>query len=375
MGGIGITQWGYYEDARCYDLGSKAILASLRDADMEWQDIQAAFCGSVYQGTGSGHQAIKDVGLTGIPIVNVENACSSAASAFRLAYQSVAAEIYDMVMVLGMEKMPRGPIPSNAFREWKLKLGFNMQPANYALLTQKYLEKTGATIEDVSLVTVKNRRNGALNPNARFQKPVTVEEVLASRMISAPLRLLHCCPLADGAVAFILCSRDKFKAKHKVVTVAASVLITGVYGEEYPPGDIVGSLKYPPIMNLTQLSAKQAYEAAGLGPEDIDVAQVYDAVAPGELWDLEELGLCGEGEAPRLLKAGVFDLNGKLPVNTDGGLIARGHPLGASAGGQIYELVLHLRGDAGPRQVKGAKVALAHAMGAGPNSAVTILKN
>jgi len=374
IGGIGITKWGYYEDIRCYDIGSDAILEALEDSGLQWKNVQAAFCGSVYQDTGSGHQAIKEVGLTGIPIVNVENACSSAASAFRLAYQSVAAEIYDVVLVLGMEKMPRGPIPSTAFRDWELKLGFNLQPGNYALLTQKYMEKTGASVEDFSYVSVKNRKNGSLNPNARFQKPVSIKEVLESRLIAEPLRLLHCSPLADGAVAFILCSKEWLKNSHKKVSVEASVLTSAVYGDEYPPGDIIKSLKYPANRNLAQVSAMQAYEISGLGPEDVDVAQVYDAVAPGELWDIEEMGLCKEGDAPKLLKEGVFDLDGQLPVNTDGGLMARGHPLGASAGAQIYELVLQLRGHAGPRQVRNAKVGLAHAMGAGPNSAVTIVK-
>lgn len=374
IGGIGITKWGFYENAEWYDFGSEAILAALKDAEMEWKDVQAAFCGSVYQGTSSGHQAVKEVGLTGIPVVNVENACSSCGSALRLAYQSVAAEIYDVVIAVGMEKMPRGPIPSTAFRPWELKLGFNVQPANYSLITRQYMEKTGATVEDFARVTVKDRKNGALNPNARFQKPVTFEEVMNSRMIATPLRLLHCCPLADGAAAFIICSKDKLKSKHKAVTVAASVLTSGVYGEEYPPADIIKSLKYPPAMNLTELSAKQAYEIAGCGPEDIDVVQAYDTMAPAELWDLEELGFCKTGEAPRLLREGVFDLNGKLPVNTDGGMMSRGHPLGATAGGQVYELVLQLRQEAGQRQVKDAKVGLGHAMGAGPNSSVTILK-
>jgi len=376
VGGIGITKWGFYENAEWYDFGSEAILAALKDAEMDWKDIQAAFCGSVYQGTGSGHQAIKEVGLTGIPIVNVENACSSCASAFRLAYQSVAAEIYDVVIAVGMEKMPRGPIPSTAFRPWELKLGFNVQPGNYSLITRQYMEKTGATEDDFSRVTVKNRKNGALNPNARFQKPVTMEEVTNSRIIASPLRLLHCCPLADGASVFILCSKDKLKSKSKVVTVAASVLTSGIYGDEYPPADLIKSIKYPATKTLAEVSAEQAYEIAGLGPEDIEVVQAYDTMSPAELWDLEELGFCKPGEAPRLLREGYFDLNGKLPVNTDGGLMSRGHPLGATAGGQIYELVLQLRGEAGPRQVKGGdvKVALAHAMGAGPNSGVIIIK-
>ena len=374
IGGMGITQWGFFEDAQCHDIGSEAVRHALGDADMGWGDIQAVFCGSVYQGTGAGHQAIKEVGLSGVPIVNVENACSSTASALRLAYQSVAAEIYDIVLVLGMEKMPKGPIPSTAFRDWELALGFNLQPGNYALITQQYMQKSGATIEDFSRVTLKNRKNGSLNPNARFQKPVTMDDIMASRMISSPLRLFHCCPLADGAVAFVICSRDRLKNENPPVNIAASVLTTAVYGDEYPPGDLVKSLKHSPLENFVQLSARQAYEMAGIGPEDIDVAQVYDAVAPGELWDIEELGLCPEGQAPWLLRRGEFDLDGNLPVNTDGGLIARGHPLGATAGGQVYELALQLKQQAGKRQVDGAKVGLAHAMGAGPNSAVTILK-
>ncbi len=373
IGGMGITPWGFFEDTACHDLGASAVKNALADADMTWPDIQAVFSGSVYQGTGSGHQAVKEVGLTGVPIVNVENACSSSASALRLACQSVAAEIYDVVLVLGMEKMPKGPIPSTAFRDWELSLGFNLQPGNYALITQQYMEKSGATVDDFSLVTLKNRKNGSVNPNARFRKPVTLEAINASRIIATPLRLFHCCPLADGAVAFVICSRDRIKHPRTPVRVAASVLTTALYGDEYPPGDLVKSLKHPPAENFVALSARQAYEAAGIGPEDVDIAQVYDAVAPGELWDLEELGLCPEGEAPHCLRKGDFDLNGKLPVNTDGGLIARGHPLGASAGGQIYELALQLRKEAGPRQVDDVKVALAHAMGAGPNSAVTIL--
>lgn len=373
--GMGITRWDFYKEGLYYDMGSEAILKALKDSEMEWKDIQAVFSSSVYQGTGSGHQVVKEVGLSGVPIVNVENACSSTASALRLAYQSVAAEIYDTMVVVGMEKMPKGPIPSTAFRDWELNLGFNLQPGNYALIAKQYMEKTGSTIEDFSQVTIKNRKNGALNPNARFQKPVTMAEIMQSRMISTPLHLMHCCPLSDGAVAFVISSKDKLRNKKRPIAIAASVLTTGLYGDQYPPGNILKSLHYPPSENLVQLSARQAYETAGIGPEDVDIAQVYDAVAPGELWDIEELGLCPEAEAPRLLKEGVFDLGGTLPVNTDGGLISRGHPLGATAGGQVYELAQQLRGDAGKRQVTGVNVGLAHAMGAGPNSAVTILKS
>ncbi|MBN1828464.1 MAG: thiolase family protein [Deltaproteobacteria bacterium] len=318
------------------------------------------------------HQVIKEVGFTGIPIVNVENACSSSGSAFRLAYQSIAAEIYDKVLVLGVEVMPRGPIPSTAFRPWELASGFNVQPANYGNLTVRYMKSSGATLEDLALVTIKNRKNGMLNPKARFQKPVTLEEVMQSKIIATPLRLLHCCPLADGAAALILCSRRKVKNRRRAVNVAASTLTSACYGEGYL--DLVDSLTYPPAEGFVSLSARQAYEETGCGPSDIHIVQAYDTVSPSELWDLEELGFCAHGEAHRLLRQGYFDLSGELPVNTDGGLMSRGHPLGATSGGQLCEIIMQLRGEAGARQVEGVKVGLAHSMGAGPNSSVTILK-
>jgi len=374
IAGMGTTVWGYFPEKESYEIGAEAIINTLLDSEMEWKDVQAVFCGSVYQGTGSGHQVIREVGLTGIPIINVENACSSGSSAFRLAYQAVATGQYDTVLAFGYEKMPKGPIPSTAFQPWQLAMGFNVQPANYALETLEYMRKYDVTDEDIALVSVKNRKNGSLNKNARFQKPVSLEDVLNSKVIASPLRLLNCCPLADGATAFILSSKDKVKNKRKSVVVASSVLTSGVYGEDMYQSGIVSSVKYFPTEGIVEKSAREAYESSGYGPEDMDVIQAYDSMAPGELWDIEKLGLCQRGEAPRLLREGVFDINGKIPVNTDGGLLSRGHPLGATGCGQIYEIALQLRGEAGLRQVNNARVGLAHAMGAGPNSAVTILK-
>ena len=234
--------------------------------------------------------------------------------------------------------------------------------------------ETGATVEDFARVSVKNRKNGSLNPNARFQKPVSLEEVLESRVVASPLHLLHCCPLADGAGGVILCSKDKLKSKKRSISVAASVLTSGVYGEGFLGGGTTKSLKFPPVKGLVELSAQQAYAIAGYGPEDMDVVQAYDTMAPAELWDIEKLGFCKTGEAPGLLKEGVFDIDGRIPVNTDGGLMSRGHPLGATGLAQICEIVSQLRGEAGARQVKGAKIGLAHAMGAGPNSSIIIMK-
>jgi acetyl-CoA acetyltransferase len=382
IAGVGLTRFDSYDGEKGrafregYELGTEAILHALQDADMEWQHIQAAFCGTVYQNTGSGHQAIDRIGMTGIPIVNVENACSSAASAFRLAYQSVATELYDVVLAFGYEKMPRGFIRSTAWPPWQRYMGFNVQPANYAKGAVRYMEEAGATEEDFARVTVKNRRNGALNPNARFQTEVTLEEVLTSRLIATPMRLLHCCPLADGGAALILCSKDKLRSRDKVVNVAASILNSGVYGSDTgATGTTYGGGSVRIHADLVELSAAQAWEMSGYGPEDMEVVQAYDTMAPGELWDIEKLGFCKKGEAPKLLRGGDLDIGGRLPVNTDGGLMARGHPLGATAGAQVIEIYRQLRGEAGPRQVPGdPKIGLAHAMGAGPNSAVTILK-
>lgn len=375
IAGVGLTRFDTYDGQQgrpskeFYDLGSEAILKALQEAQMGWKEIQAAFCGSVYCGTASGHQTIEKIGMTGIPIVNVENACSSGSSAFRLAYQAVAYEIYDVVLAVGFETMPRGLIQSTAWPEWQRKMGFNVQPASYAMAAVRYMEEMGATEKDFALVTVKNRKNGALNPNARFQKPVTVEEVLASRMVAKPLRLLHACPLADGGSAVILCSKDRLKSKQKIVTVAASILTSGTHGHVYGGGSV--KIHTP---DTVEISVKQAWEMSGYGPEDMHVVQAYDTMAPGELWDLEKMGFCGKGEAPRLLREGYFNLDGKLPVNTDGGLMSRGHPLGATALAQIIEIYRQIREEAGPRQVSKAKIGLAHAMGAGPNSSVVILK-
>jgi acetyl-CoA acetyltransferase len=273
------------------------------------------------------------------------------------------AGLYDLLIAVGFETMPRGLLQSTAWPEWQRAMGFNVQPAAYAMQTVRYMAETGATEEDFARITVKNRRNGVLNPNARLQNEVTIEEVLSSRMIAKPLRFLNACPLADGGAAVILCSREKMKSKSKMVSVTAAVLTSGTYNSV--------KIKNP---DLIEISAKQAFEESGYGPEDMAVVQAYDTMSPGELWDLERLGFCKKGEAPELLRKGYFDLDGKLPVNTDGGLMSRGHPLGATALAQVIEIYRQIRDEAGPRQVPGAKIGLAHAMGAGPNSSVVILK-
>ncbi|MEW6187072.1 MAG: thiolase family protein [Thermodesulfobacteriota bacterium] len=371
VGGLGRVRFQRYEDQEYYDFASQALLNCLDEAEMQWKDVQAAFCGNVYAGTGKGHQVIAEVGLTGIPIINMEQACSSSSAAFRMAYLMVATEIYDVVAVLGFEKMGRGLLASTAFKPWELALGFNVQPANYAQGVVRYMETYGATEEDLARVVVLERKNADHNPYARWYQSgeVTVEEVIQSRVVAAPVRLMHAAAMVDGAVSLILCSGDKLKSaisRSKKIEVAASVHTTGIYGE--------GSVKYPAATNLVKEGVKQAWEISGYGPEDMDLIQVYEAMAPAFLTDIEDMGFCKPGESPRLLKEGYFDINGKLPTNTDGGLVGCGHPLGATGARQIAEIVTQLRGAAGPRQVEKARIGLTHSSGAGPNAVFTILK-
>ena len=370
--GVGMCSFQRRDNEEYWEFAPEAVINALKDADMEFKQIQAAFCGSVYQGTGAGHRVLSQTGRTGIPIVNVENACSSGASAFRLCYQSIATGLYDICLAVGFEKMPRGFISSTAFPESERWMGFNVQPANYALWVRRAMEDYGYTREQFAKVTVKNRKNAILNPYAfgYARKEVTVEEVLNSRMISDPLTFFMCCPVSDGAAAAILVSKDMVKSK-KPVTVAASVLRSAMYGGF----DLEGGGS-PIIKNqdIFEASALEAYNLAGIGPEDIDVAELYDPFSPGEVIDLPYFQFCDYGEGGRLIDEGETSIGGRLPVNTGGGLMGRGHPLGATSLAQIHDVVLQLRGQAGPRQVEKARVALTHSVGAGPNSAVTILK-
>jgi acetyl-CoA acetyltransferase len=375
VAGVGMCRFGRYDGERghpfkpFYELGCEAVMNAWKDAGIKWKDIQACFCGSCYQGVGSGHKVLAEIGLTGIPIINVENACSSSSSAFRLAYQSIATGLYDICLVIGVEKVPPGFIASTGWPEWQMKMGFNVQPAAYAMETVRYMEEYGATLEQFAKVTVKNRKNGVLFPYGYSQQGVTIEEVLNSRMVSKPLTLLMCCPNADGAAAVILVSKEKFRSEKKKVTVAAVVLVSSLYGVERGGGSV--KIQNP---DRTQIAAKQAYETSGYGPEDIDLFELYDPMAPIELISIERVGICKPGEAGHLLEERVFDIGGRFPVNTSGGLLSRGHPLGATGLAQIAEVVWQLRGEAGHRSVPGARVGMCHTMGAGPNCAITILK-
>jgi acetyl-CoA acetyltransferase len=358
--GAGMTQFGKHLERSLRDLGREACVLAIQDAGIAPEDIEAGYCGNALapaiQGeTGVGQNVFWEVGISGIPIVNVENACASGSTALREGWMAVAGGFYDVVIVAGVEKavMPKGTMLNVGAGELETKLG-EVFPGYFATIAQKHMERFGTTREQMAQVSVKNHIHGALNPYAQFQKKFTVEEVLNSPMIADPLTLFSCCPNSDGAAALILCSKEKAnKANSRAIRLAASVLATGTYDNQR---DITN-------WDVEIRAAQQAYKMASLGPKDLDVVEVHDAFTICEILHYEGLGLCPLGEGGRLIDEKATELGGRVPVNPSGGLLSKGHPVGASGVAQVVEIVWHLRGQAGERQVQGARVGLADMMG------------
>lgn len=358
--GAGMTQFGKHPGKSLRALGLEACLNALRDAGVRPEQIEAGYCGNALapalQGeTGVGQNVFWEVGISGIPIVNLENACASGSTALREGWMAVAGGFFDMVIVAGVEKtvMPKGSMLNVGAAELETQLG-DVFPGYFAMIARKHMEKYGTTREQLAQVSVKNHINGAMNPYAQFQKIFTLEEVLGSPMIADPLTLFSCCPNSDGAAAVVLCSRVKAKkARSRAVRITASVLTTGTYENQR---DITG-------WEVEQRAAGKAYEMASLGPADLDVVEVHDAFTISEIIHYEGLGLCRPGEGGRLIEDGATELGGRVPVNPSGGLLSKGHPVGASGVAQVAEIVWQLRGQAGKRQVQNARVGLAQIMG------------
>ncbi len=360
MAGVGMHKCGRYPEKTCSELAVVAAVNALDDANVPWGDVQAAYASHVAQGVSVGEAICEKLGLTGIPILNVENACASGSTAVREAFYAVGHGVYDVVLVIGVEKMGRGVL-GGAGEEGGLErlLGLNVMPALYALKANEHMHKYGTTKEQMAKVSVKNHKNGCLNPYSHFQKEFTVEEVLASRMICDPITLLQCCPTSDGAAAAVICAEDvvrKYNYKTKVF-IAGTALQTEKYGSE---------------QDLTSRTAQVAYEMAGLGPKDISLAEVHDAFTIGEILHYESLGFCPRGEGGRLIDEGRTEISGDIPVNPSGGLQSRGHPLGMTGVAQVCEVVWQLRGEAQGRQVKDPRVGLTHTQGAGGVCSVNI---
>ena len=368
--GVGIHPFGRFEGVTTTDMGVHAVRAALAEAGNPRFD--AAFCGTAYGGVASGHKVLGALARTGMPIVDVEAGCASGGAALQLAAGAIRAGQYDSVLVFGVEKMPKGIIRSSFFEPWREEAGLAATPAYFALRAQRLLRESGLTKEHLADVVVKNRDNGVHNPNAMFRKPVTREEVLASRVVCEPLHLWMLCSPNEGAAAIMLQREDD--APSGSLTLASARLRShlpgSVLGEATPLSGIDDTDITPP----STLAARDAYEEAGIGPADVNVVECQDTDAARELLAYQELGLCEPGGQVDLVESGATTLRGKLPVNPSGGLLAKGEPLGASALGQVIELVHQLRGEAGPRQVEGARVGLAHTVGRGANACCVIVK-
>jgi acetyl-CoA acetyltransferase len=370
IAGVGIHPFGRFDGLSNTEMGVHAVRAALSEADNP--TFGAAFCGTAYGGVASGHKVLGALARTGMPIVDVEAGCASGGAALQLAAGAIRAGQYECVLVFGVEKMPKGIIRSSFFEPWREEAGLAATPAYFALRAQRLLREAGLTKEHLAEVVVKNRHNGADNPNAMFRKVVTAEQVLASRVVCEPLHLWMLCSPNEGAAAIVL--RRAAGSNGRSVTLASARLRShlpgSVLGEATPLSGIDDTEITPP----STLAARDAYEEAGVEPGDLDMVECQDTDAARELLAYQELGLCAPGDQAKLLADGTTRLGGALPVNPSGGLLSKGEPLGASALGQVIELVHQLRGDAGSRQVAGARVGLAHTVGRGANACCVIVK-
>jgi acetyl-CoA acetyltransferase len=373
IAGVGTHPYGRFDDRSITDLGVTAVRAALGEAGVvDRRGFQAAFCGTAYGGVATGHKVLGALGLTGGPIVDVEAGCASGAAALMVAAGAIEAGQYDTVLVFGVEQMPRGMIRSSFFEPWAEEAGLTPAPAYFALRAQRLMRRSGVTKDDLAAVVVKNRANGESNDDAMFRKAVTAEAVLASKVVCEPLHLWMLCSPNEGAAAVVLRRGrgDDAGAVTLRATALRSHLPGDVLGEGTPMSGLVDDEGIP---TPTELAAAGAYEASGIGPDEIDLAEVQDTDAARELLACEELGFCARDGAADWFRSGASQHGGRVPVNASGGLLSKGEPLGASALGHVVELTRQLRGQAGTRQVEGARVGLAHNVGRGANASVTIL--
>lgn len=378
IAGVGMHPFGRYAEKDPEDIAAEAILKALEDAGMSYQDIQFALCGKVaFKKAGTGIDLMMKMGMTGIPIYQINAMCATGGAMLELAKYAIISDSCDVVLVYGFDKF-KGMFDELG-EPWQNILGIKASPIAFATVAQKYMNDYGATEEDFARVAVKAHKNGANNPYALFRNIITIEDVLKSPMVAYPLHLYNFCTPDDGAAAAIICSKKaarKFNIK-KPITISAAVMQTA----QYPPSIVEPSNQYSvyiknkPGTPVVELAAKKAYEMAGIGPEDIDVCEVQDTESAHELVHVEQLGLCKRGEAYKLLREGVFDITGKIPVNPSGGIQCKGEPPGASGLGQVCEIVWQMRGQAGPRQIsRDPKIGLCQVFGWNHVAAVTILK-
>lgn len=369
VAGVGMTRFAKAPDSTLKTLARAAVQDALDDAGLTVSEIEAAYCSNATAGLITGQEMIRGqvelrpLGFSGIPIVNVENACASGSTAIHLAWQAIAGGMHDCVLVLGVEKLTHEDksrtfsaigtaIDVESRAEIEARLGGNGGDSRsffmdlYAANARRYMDETDATREDFARVAVKNHGNGTRNPRAQYGGDLTASDVLDSREVVWPLTLLMCCPISDGAAAAVLVSERHKSRRAPFVRIEASILGSAVRDPERP---------YSAARN----AAATAYEKASLGPGDLDLIELHDGTAAAELMLYEVLGLVPDGEGARLLAEGATELGGRIPVNPSGGLLSKGHPIGATGIAQIAELTWQLRAEAGERQVEDARIGLA----------------
>jgi acetyl-CoA acetyltransferase len=364
-----MIKFGRYPEKDVAELAAEAALLALKDAGMTIKDIQILVSGNLFQANAMvGQRILQQIGQTGVPVVNVSNACATGSTAVREAYFAVGSGEYDVAMAVGSEQMGKAGLLGGGGARESVEgvLGSGLMPAVFGQAGVEHMRAHGTKMEHFAKISVKNHRHSTKNSLSQYQVEVTLDDVINARMVAYPNTLYMCCPTGDGAAAAILVSESVMKkCTTKPVKIACSVLTSDPWTER--------DLTLPDVNTLTRNAAKVAYERAGVGPEEVDLVELHDCFATAELLHYENLGLCRDGEAARGVDEGWFEWGGKTPVNVSGGLLSKGHPLGATGVANIYELVTHLRGQAGARQVENAKVGLAHVIGLGSACTIHIL--
>jgi acetyl-CoA acetyltransferase len=354
--GVGMTNFGRFPERPVAKVGAEAVLASLKDAGIGWKEVPIVYCAHATGRSVDGQFVEAELGHTGIPIINVSNACAGGGTAALVAYQAVATGLYDLALAMGVDQAPRGPYGGLSPPTVEGALGIDTLMAKYAMKMQRAIYEQRYTLDQMAMVSVKNHNNACLNPRSQYKIHMTsVEDVHHSRMIADPMTLYHCCPTGDGAAAAIFCT-EAIARKHATapfIHFAGGALTSQIF--------IRGELA--DTRDVTVRAAKKAYEICGIGPEDLDVIELHDNFAISELEHIVDLGLCDEYEVGPLMEEGVFNIAGRIPVNVSGGLLGKGHPTAATGIAQICELVWQLRGQAGQRQVNNPKTGLTHCCG------------
>jgi acetyl-CoA acetyltransferase len=388
--GVGMTNFEKPEsrDWQYWDMAREAGQAALADAGIDYALVEQAPVGYCQQQSTAGQRAVYELGLTGIPVYNVNNNCATGSTALMMARQFVSGGISDCVLALGFEKMSRGALGAGAgagdfatspvarhYGVMAARHGFAATPPTAQIFgnaAREHMERYGTTAEQMALVGVKNHRHSAANPRAQFRDSYTLDEVLTSRTIHEPLTKLQCSPTSDGAAAAVVVS-ERFVEQHGLHDRAVEILgqaMTTDTESSFASGSSIDVVGKP----MSRAAALAVYEQSGLGIEDVDVVELHDCFSVNELLTYEALGMCADGESGKLVAEGATTYGGRWVVNPSGGLISKGHPLGATGLAQCAELVWQLRGEAEERQVAGARVGLAHNIGLGGAAVVTMLR-